>query len=171
MDTSTIKLLAGYNEKTNREMDTFISRLDEGQWNHAFATFFPSIRAICNHIYIADFAWLKRFSTLREFRYIRDGVFSQEIGFADNAFVTREEYLSKRQNLDKLIAAFADEITDTDLGSALKYKDSHGTENTRNFGGLVLHFFNHQAHHRGMISAFLEMLGIPNDYSNLARLV
>lgn len=171
MDIRTIRLLAGYNEKTNGEMNALISRLDAEQWNHAFNAFFPSIRTICNHLYIADFTWLKRFSTLRGFRYIQDAVFSREISFAEDAFVTREDYLTKRQHLDGLIAAFIDEVTDEDVGRALTYKDLRGVENSRSFGGLILHFFNHQTHHRGMISVYLEMLGIQNDYSNLAKLV
>ena len=171
MDVDTLRLLARYNEKTNGEMNAFISRLDEAQWNHAFDTFFPSVHAMCNHIYIADFAWLKRFSGLRDFRYIKDALFNREIGFADDVFTAREDYPAKRQHLDTLITAFADEVTDADLGRALTYKDLRGTENTRNFGGLVLHMFNHQTHHRGMISVYLEMLGISNDYSNLAKMV
>jgi uncharacterized damage-inducible protein DinB len=171
MDIQTIQLLAGYNEKTNGEMNAIVSRMDADQWNHGFNAFFPSIRLICNHIYIADFTWLRRFSLLRDFRYFKDTVFSREISFAEDAFVTREDYLTKRQYLDRLIVVFADEVTEADLGNALTYKDIRGTENTRNFGGLILHLFNHQTHHRGMISVYLEMLGIQNDYSNLARLV
>ena len=171
MDINTMRLLAGYNEKTNGEMNALISRLDAAHWNHNFDAFFPSIRMVCNHLYIADFTWLKRFSNLRDFRYFKDAVFSREISFAEDAFVTREDYQTKRQYLDGLIAAFADEVTDADLGNTLTYKDIRGVENTRNFGGLILHFFNHQTHHRGMISVYMEMLGIPNDYSNLAKLV
>ncbi len=171
MDVNTIRLLAGYNEKTNSEMDRLISQIDETQWNHNFTTFFPSISKMCNHIYSADFNWLKRFSKLRDFQYIKDKVFLNEINFATDVFETQKEYLSKREYLDKLIIAFTEEITETDLGRNLKYVDIRGTENNRNFGGLVLHVFNHQTHHRGMISVYLELLGIENDYSNLARLV
>jgi len=171
MDVDTLRLLARYNEKTNGEMNALVSRLDADQWNHAFDTFFPSVHATCNHIYIADFAWLKRFSGLRNFRYIKDGVFNREIGFTDDVFAAREDYPAKRQHLDTLITAFADEVTDADLGQSLTYKDLRGVENTRNFGGLILHMFNHQTHHRGMISVYLEMLGISNDYSNLAKMV
>jgi uncharacterized damage-inducible protein DinB len=171
MDIDTIRLLAGYNEKTNSEMNKFISQLDEGQWNHDFHTFFPSICKTCNHVYIADFNWLKRFCKLRDFQYIKDDIFSKEIGFGTDAFRTQKEYLSKREYLDKLIIKFVNEITESDLGRNLNYVDIRGTENNRSFGGLVLHVFNHQTHHRGMISIYLELLGIENDYSNLARLV
>lgn len=171
MDINTVRLLAGYNEKTNSEMNRFISHIDETGWNRNFNTHFPSIFKMCNHIYIADFNWLKRFSKLRDFQYITDRVFLNEIAFGVDAFETQKEYLSKREYLDKLIIRFVDEITETDLERTLKYVDSRGTEHNRSFGGLVLNMFNHQTHHRGMISIYLEMLGIENDYSSLAYLV
>jgi uncharacterized damage-inducible protein DinB len=38
--------------------------------------------------------------------------------------------------------------------------------------GLKLwHIFNHQTHHRGMISLYLDMMGIDNDFSGLLPLV
>ncbi len=171
MDTNTVRLLATYNEKTNSEMNRFISQLDESQWNRNFNTFFPSIFKMCNHIYVADFNWLKRFSKLRDFQYITDRVFLNEIAFGADAFETQKEYLSKREYLDKLIIRFINEITEADLERDLKYTDLRGTEHNRSFGGLVLNMFNHQTHHRGMISIYLEMLGIENDYSSLAYLV
>jgi uncharacterized damage-inducible protein DinB len=171
MDTKTIRLLAAYNEKATNEMNKSISQIDEAQWNRNFDAYFPSIRKVANHIYIADFNWLKRFGKLRDFKYITDGIFAHEISFTANAFETRKEYLSQREYMDKLITTFADEVTQADLGQNLTYVDSKGTEYTRSFGGAVLHMFNHQTHHRGMISVFLEMLGIENDYSNLVHLV
>ncbi len=171
MDIKTIRLLARYNQETNVKMNGFIAQLDETEWRHEFPAFFPSIFAMCNHLYIADFNWLKRFSNLREFHFITDDVFSDEIAFTVEAFETRSEYFSKRDYLDKLIIAFADEITGDDVGRDLDYTDTRGTQHTRNFGGMVLHVFNHQTHHRAMISLYLEMLGFDNDYSNLAALV
>jgi uncharacterized damage-inducible protein DinB len=171
MDVDTVRLLAVYNEHVNGKMNELISRIDETQWGHRFNAFFASIHATCNHIYIADFNWLKRFGKLRDFAYIKDELFLNELDFSTDAFGAQKEYLSKREYLDKSIRAFVNEVTPADLASALTYTDSRGTENSRNFGGLVLHMFNHQTHHRGMISVYLEMLGVENDYSNLVRLV
>jgi uncharacterized damage-inducible protein DinB len=171
MDIKTIKLLASYNEATNKEMDKYISQMKETQWNTDFNAYLPSIFKICNHLYIGDFNWLKRFSKLRDFQYIKDGFFSREISFTMDAFNDPQEYIAKREYLDKMIYKFIDEVTENDLEKKLRYTDSRGTEHNRNFGGLIIHMFNHQTHHRGMISVYLEMLGIDNDYSNLLYLV
>jgi uncharacterized damage-inducible protein DinB len=171
MDIGTLQLFARYNEKTNKDMNTFISRLNEIQWDTKFQAYYPSIHNTCNHIYIADFNWLKRFSKLRDFEYIKDDIFLDEIQFSMEAFKTQKEYLKKREHLDDMISQFANEVTEKDFGCNLKYNDSKGMEHNRNFGGLVMHMFNHQTHHRGMVSVYLEMLGIENDYSNLLLLV
>jgi uncharacterized damage-inducible protein DinB len=171
MDVGTFHLFAGYNEKTNKDMNIFISKLNEIQWNTNFQAYYPSIHKICNHIYIADFNWLKRFSKLRDFKYIKDDLFLHKIQFTMEAFKTQKEYLERRKHLDETINQFSTEVTEKDLGYNLKYNDSKGIEHDRNFGGLVMHMFNHQTHHRGMVSVYLEMLGIENDYSNLLLLV
>ena len=49
----------------------------------------------------------------------------------------------------------------------LRYKNFKGIDQDRELGGLILHVFNHQTHHRGMISLYLDMLGKENDFSNL----
>jgi uncharacterized damage-inducible protein DinB len=171
MDIKTIKLMASYNEKANKEMNKYISQLNESQWHTDFKAHFPSIFKICNHIYIGDFNWLKRFSTLRDFQFIKDSIFSKEIAFTMEAFLDSKEYIVKREYLDRRIDQFVNELTGNDLTRNLKYIDSRRTEHNRNFGGLIIHMFNHQTHHRGMISIYLEMLGIDNDYSNLLYLV
>jgi uncharacterized damage-inducible protein DinB len=171
MDLKTIKLLANYNETTNKEMNKYISQINATQWNTDFKAYLPSIFKVCNHLYIGDFNWLKRFSKLRNFQYIKDGFFSGEISFTMEAFKDSKEYIAKREFLDQAINKFVSELTEKDLESHLKYIDSRGTEHNRNFGGLIIHMFNHQTHHRGMISIYLEMLGKDNDYSNLLYLV
>jgi uncharacterized damage-inducible protein DinB len=62
-------------------------------------------------------------------------------------------------------------VTLKDAESPLRYTDSSGKEFTKNFGDLLLHMFNHETHHRGMISACLETLGKENDYNSLLAVV
>ncbi len=171
MDTRTCKLFAEYNKKTNTEMNTFIKGLDKGQWEKEFSGYFNSIKSLCNHIYISDFNWLKRFSKLREYTFIKDPLFSKEVQFGSTVLDGISDYIAKRQELDEKIIMFTNEIVPKDLDQKLAYTDSRGVKHNRLFGGLVLHFFNHQTHHRGMISIYLENMQIANDYSNLMYMV
>lgn len=172
MDLKTLRLLAKYNAQTNEKMNKHISGLTAEMWEKEFGGFFSSIKSLCNHIYISDFNWLKRFSGLRRFNFAEDGVFKETIRFDEICLRTIEEYLTKRKEIDqKYISKFIEELTEDDLEKNLVYKDSHGIDNNKNFGNLVLHMFNHETHHRGMISLYLEELKIKNDYSNLVAIL
>jgi uncharacterized damage-inducible protein DinB len=171
MDTKTVKLLAEYTQKTNDAMNRLIEQLAPAQWEQRFGGYYPTIQALCNHLYISDFTWLKRFGNLRGFHYVEDELFKDEFTLASTAFAGQREYLDKRASLDAKILALAAEVTEADLAATLTYKNLKGAEQRRNFGGLLLHMFNHGTHHRGMISLYLDSLGIENDYSNLFVLV
>ncbi|CPK19047.1 DinB family [Bordetella pertussis] len=47
-----------------------------------------------------------------------------------------------------------------DLACELAYTSLAGEAARRPFGGLVLHFFNHQTHHRGQATTLLSQAGI-----------
>ena len=89
----------------------------------------------------------------------------------DLLFATFRDYEAERKALDERFAKFADEVQTEDLPKRLRYKNFKGVEQDREFGGLVLHTFNHQTHHRGMIALYLDMLGKQNDFSNLLVLI
>lgn len=171
MDTMTLQFLAHYNSITNQKMNSFIAGLSDDQWNRKFGGYFSSVRSLCNHLYITDFNWLKRFSNLRPFEYIRDDFFKRNIKFGTHAFLVKDDYLAMRIEIDARISQFTGELREEDLRKMLQYTDSHGIEHNQEFGLTVLHFFNHQTHHRGMISIYLEEMSIPNDYSNIMDII
>lgn len=171
MDIETCRLLARYNAWANAGMGVHIKTLEEGQWKKTFPGYFPSLEAQCNHLYIADFNWLKRLALARDFPYRKVPLLQGERHFGTRVFGDVAGYLSHRAELDELIVRFAGEVEPRDLELRFAYHDSSGARQERQFGGAVLHFFNHQTHHRGMISAYLEGLGVENDYSNLIELV
>ncbi len=171
MDTQTLKLLAKYNERTNAEMNALIAGLDDDAWRRQFDGYFKSVKSMCNHLYIGDYNWLRRFSGLRDFAYAKDPLLAPRIGFGERVVGTVENYLAMRKVLDAKITEFAEEVTEADFEKTLEYRDSGNNPHARNFGGLVLHFFTHQTHHRGMVSLYLEFLGVENDYANLCDLL
>ena len=171
MDTWTVKLFAKYTAHTNEEMNKLIRSLSQEQWDHQFGGFFPSIHALCNHLYVSDFLWLKRFSQLREFTYSRHDLFKQTFAFNATAIGTLDDYLEKRETMDTYITEFINEVTQEDLEKQFTYTDAKGNTYTRIFGGLILHMFNHETHHRGMIALYLDELGIQNDFSSFAAIL
>jgi uncharacterized damage-inducible protein DinB len=171
MTKDTFVVLAKYNRAANEGMDRVIKTLDADAWDKQFPAFFKSVRELCSHIYIVEFVWLKRFGGLREFKTLQDSFFKQSFGFGDVLFADKNDYLAKRPELDARIEAFVDEVTDGDLQKTAAYKDSEGNPYERNFGGILLHTFNHATHHRGMVSLYLELLGKDNDYNSLVQVL
>jgi uncharacterized damage-inducible protein DinB len=171
MDLQTCNLFARYNQVANNEMNLLIGKLDNLQWNKDFGGYFKSIKEVCNHIYLADFHWLKRFSGLRAFDYIKDPLFDLTLSFGTTPLNEINDYLKQRKELDEKLLQFTKELRPDDFDMALSYSDSKGVRYTRNFGGLIYHAFNHQTHHRGMVSVYLDIMNISNDFSNVSSLV
>lgn len=171
MDIKTCTLLSEYNRKTNETMNSLIREMDESQWLMKFDGYYPTVKSLCNHLYIGDLSWLRRFATLRPFAFAGSPLITKPIDIRAEAFQAVSEYLQMRAALDDLIDAFIRELTEADLDATLSYVNFRGEAQVRDYGGLVLHFFNHQTHHRGMISVYLDSMKIVNDFSNLSLLV
>jgi uncharacterized damage-inducible protein DinB len=167
MTKDTVLLFAKYNKYANGEMNTFIEQLSEEQWENEFSGYYKSIKSLCTHVYIADFNWLKRFSLIKPFTYLGNPLFENTYPWNADIFSGISDYMLKRKAFDTFIESFAEEITDEDLTKFIQFKISNGKAYNKNTGNLILHMFNHETHHRGMISQYLDMLGIHNDFSNL----
>ena len=171
MTTSTIRILDRYNVHTNTIMGRVLAQLADEEWNRVFGGYYPSIRSLCSHVFIIDFTWLRRFSSLRPFAYAQHRVFQGNPTWGGMLFPTFLDYNADRKALDECITKFADEVTPEDLPKRLRYKTFKGIDEERQLDGLILQMLNHQTHHRGMISLYLDMLGKENDFSNLLALV
>ena len=172
MQKDIFVLWAKYNKAANEKMDELLKTLTPVEWDKPLGGFFKSVRGLCSHLYICDFNWLKRFSALRDFSVFKEPLFARApYSFSEVLFGEMREYLEKRPILDEKIIAFVNELSDGDLGALLKYTDSHGNSYERIFGGLIMHSLNHDTHHRGMISLYLEMLGHENDFNSFAAIL
>jgi uncharacterized damage-inducible protein DinB len=171
MDIKTCKLLAQYNQVANQKMNNIMRNLSEAQWNQEFTGYFKTIPQLCSHIYISDYSWLKRFGQFRDFNYIKVPLFDQSLTYGSQPFGDLADYISKRDELDKRLIMLADEITENELAKTISFKNMKAETVTKNIGGSILHLFNHQTHHRGMISLYLDMMKIDNDFSSLLPLV
>jgi uncharacterized damage-inducible protein DinB len=171
MTSDTVKLLSRYNRLANTEMGRICAGLSDAEWNQTFGGYYPSIRALCSHLFQGDVTWLKRFATVRPFRYAEHPIFQRTMVWRELLFPTYAEYARERQVADDLLSQLADELVPEDFPRRLRYKNWQGIDQDREFGGLVIHVFNHQTHHRGMVSLYLDMLGKQNDFSNIIPLV
>jgi uncharacterized damage-inducible protein DinB len=171
MTSDTIKLLARYNAHANTEMGRVVAQLSDEEWNRSRGGYFPSIRSLCSHLFVSDLAWLRRFATLRPFDYAHHAIFQRNPAWGELLFPSFHDYETDRKGLDDGLTRFAGEVTPEDLTKRLRYKNFKGIDQERDVAGLIMHMFNHQTHHRGMISLYLDLAGKENDFSNLFVLV
>jgi uncharacterized damage-inducible protein DinB len=171
MNKDIYTLLARYNQGANEKMNGYIQSLTDEEWNREFKGYFKSIREICSHVYVGDYSWLKRFGNLREFKSLKDPFFAPTLSFQELLFPTRADYLARRPELDKHIIAVIGETLEEDYQQVLKYANSQGKGFEKNFGAVLLQVFNHETHHRGMVSLYLELLGKENDFSSLLSMI
>ena len=171
MTSDTVKLLARYNTHVNAQMGQILAQLNDKQWNQELGGYCPTIRSLCSHLFIADLNWLKRFAKHRPFEYAEHPLLQKQLVWGDLLFATFRDYAPDRTILDELLAKLIEELQPDELLETLNYKDWRGVDQSRVIGGILLHLFNHQTHHRGMISLYLDMLGKVNDFSNLFELL
>jgi uncharacterized damage-inducible protein DinB len=167
MDTKTVVLLAQYNQAANEKMNVVIGTLTPEEWDRDLGGYFKSVHSLCSHLYVCDYILLKqRYFGARDFKLAKDDFFAPDYTHKDVLFALKEEYLSRRPELDKKILDFSAELTEDDFSRITRFKDSRGNLKERELGVTMLHGFNHGTHHRGMISVYLEILGKDNDFSS-----
>jgi uncharacterized damage-inducible protein DinB len=171
--TNSICLMAEYNEWMNARLYGAAINLPIKELNANRNAFFGSILGTLNHLVVADTIWLKRFAThpanYAALDMIRDLPTPVSL---DQMLFTDIQSLSKhRKLLDQTIMEWAHSIAEHDLGYVLSYSNMKGIPAQKNFFSLVMHFFNHQTHHRGQATTLLSQAGVDVGVTDLLALI
>ncbi|WP_244276706.1 DinB family protein [Pseudovibrio sp. WM33] len=166
---SDFKLLAQYNTWMNARLYECAEQLSDAQLKENRGAFFKSVFATFNHIVVGDLAWLRRFAkhsqTYESLQQLDQ--FPVPTALTSIPYDSWSDLKAARQKLDAIIEEFAGDITATQAENALTYANMKGIPATKNFGDLVLHFFNHQTHHRGQITTLLTQFGLETPDTDL----
>jgi uncharacterized damage-inducible protein DinB len=167
------ELLAAYNQLMNSKVYETASHLAATELAKDRGAFFGSILGTLNHLIVGDTIWLKRFAThpssfasLRDVADLPSPASLDQIVFDD--FSSLSEH---RAWLDRQIINWIGELSDSDLDSVLSYHNTKGVPANKRYSILVLHFFNHQTHHRGQVSALLSQAGEDIGVTDLLALI
>ncbi|NLV00481.1 damage-inducible protein DinB [Marinomonas sp. UCMA 3892] len=157
-----MQLMASYNQWMNKAVYKAVGELSYADLIEDKGAFFGSVLGTLNHNLVADIIWLKRFADhftgLSSIGLVR--VMERPAALNTQLFDDLLLLQAKRFELDKLIIAMIDEVTDEMLVSALEYKNMKGIGHSQRFGFTLQHFFNHQTHHRGQITTLLSQMGV-----------
>ena len=168
-----LRLMAKYNQWMNQSLYEAAAKLPEEKLKEDKQAFFGSVIGTLNHILVADIIWLKRFAlhpakhlSLEPIRLVEPPNALDQI-----LYVSFEELYQQRIKLDEIIINWCNELGEEDICYLLPYKRMNGESNIKVLGSLVLHFFNHQTHHRGQVTTLLSQEGIDVGVTDLLMLI
>ena len=168
-----IALMAEYNQWMNRKLYEAAGTLSDAALTVDRQAFFGSILGTLNHLALGDTVWLKRFAqhpanfaALAPLSAIATPTDLKQLAFADI-----RELAAHRAWLDQLILEWAHSLRETDLDQHLSYRNMRGVANSKPFFGLLVHFFNHQTHHRGQATTLLTQAGVDVGDTDLLALI
>tara|TARA_R110000823_G_scaffold303527_1_gene424929 strand:+ start:994 stop:1542 length:549 start_codon:yes stop_codon:yes gene_type:complete len=167
------ELLATYNQWMNSKIYEAAGQLSETDLAKDRGAFFGSILGTLNHILVGDTIWLKRFAThpscvssLQEVANLPNPTSLSQIAFDDIG-----SFSENRAWFDRQIISWIAELTEEDLDFVLSYHNTKGIPANRRYSSLVLHFFNHQTHHRGQVSTLISQAGVNIGVTDLLALI
>lgn len=156
-----VRLMAAYNAAMNAKVYAAAQQLPALLLTADKKAFFGSILGTLHHIVNGDIIWLKRFAghpaNYPQLEAIR--VLPSPASLGAMTMDDIDSLWERRRGLDQIIVEWAAAATEADLDHNLHYENSRGAFD-KNFFGLLMHFFNHQTHHRGQASTLLSQEGI-----------
>lgn len=171
-----IALLAQYNAWMNAMLYDAAASLTAAELALNRSAFFGSIIGTLNHIVVADTIWLKRFaqhppklSTIEALEVVRQ--LPTPAALSDQLFTDLAAMRQRRSQLDEAICELAISTATDDMDSSLNYTNTAGVTQSKNMGSLLLHFFNHQTHHRGQATTLLTQAGVDVGVTDLNALI
>lgn len=167
------ELLASYNQWMNLKVYEAAGHLTVADLAKDRGAFFGSILGTLNHILVGDTIWLKRFAahpsclvSLHEVADLPNPTSLDQIISSDFG-----KLFEHRVWLDRQIINWIGALYDDDLDFVLSYHNTQGIPANKRYSSLVLHFFNHQTHHRGQVSALLSQAGEDIGVTDLLALI
>ncbi|KTT27630.1 DinB family protein [Pseudacidovorax intermedius] len=166
-------LMARYNGWMNERLYAAAAQLPEAALQQDRGAFFGSIFGTLGHIVAADLIWLHRFArhpALADWGAPMAGLPSPSSlteGLAD----TFPALATLRARIDGRIAELPAALAEDDLAVLLEYGNTARVAQAKRFGPLLLHFFNHQTHHRGQATTLLFQAGVDVGVTDLNALI
>ncbi|MEO1106777.1 MAG: DinB family protein [Pseudomonadota bacterium] len=159
--------MARYNHWQNNQLSEFLEALTEEELTRERGAFFGSILGTANHLLWGDWIWMSRFDKGDgpEANIHRPGG-----GIHESVYLCPdlESWLGQRNPMDTRISDWAETLgNDPISGPFTWYSASKETEVTLPYAQCIMHFFNHQTHHRGQLHKMLTETGSGAPVSDL----
>lgn len=149
------------------------SSLSDDRLTENRGAFFDSILGTLNHIVVCDIIWLKRFAKHpQQYRSLETiGDRPMPASLHEICYDSLQDLTCERQAIDRIIIDWCQECQEEDFAVPLPFTNTKGKDFIKPFSGLILHFFNHQTHHRGQVTTLLSQMEINVGTTDLLYLV
>jgi uncharacterized damage-inducible protein DinB len=143
-------MFARYNAWANELIYDATAALPDADYRADRGVFFKSLHGTLNHLLVADRIWMKRFTGSGDAPGRLDAILFEDLASLRAA----------RRAEDARIVTYIDGLSDDDLQGRLSYRTVTNPRDVEQpLAPALLHFFNHQTHHRGQAHAILTGLG------------
>lgn len=176
MDTAfkdNYRFLARYNAWFNQRLYDACEQLPEEERRRERGAYFGSIHGTLNHIVWGDQLWLQRFAAQGvDFPALEAQLLAVPAG-AVHATVLHEDWAALRTHRGKLDAAIERWVREMPADfplRTLRYANTRGDKREHPAWRALTHFFNHQTHHRGQVTALLMQAGVDPGVTDMIAL-
>jgi uncharacterized damage-inducible protein DinB len=139
-------MMAGYNAWCNERLYDAVAQLSDADYRADRGAFFKSVHGTLNHLLVADRIWMRRFTGEGEAPNRLDAILFEDFSGLRAA----------RQQEDQRIASYVDRLSEADLAGRFRYRTiTNPTDVEQPLAPALMHFFNHQTHHRGQVHCLL----------------
>jgi uncharacterized damage-inducible protein DinB len=139
-------MMAGYNAWCNERLYDAAQSLPDADYRADRGAFFKSVHGTLNHLLVADRIWMRRFTAKGDAPNRLDAILFEDL----------KDLRPARQAEDARIVAYVEGLSDADLGRLLRYRTiTNPMDFEQPLAPALIHFFNHQTHHRGQVHGLL----------------
>ncbi|MBL8831368.1 MAG: damage-inducible protein DinB [Rhodospirillales bacterium] len=151
MKPDQFRVFARYNQWANARLYAACGKLHDNELFMQRPSFFGSIHATLNHILVGDRLWMGRLTGHpAKIDSLDEILYGDFIGL--HVARTAE---------DAQIVTYCDALDEPTANSALRYTNMAGETLTTPIRWVLMHFFNHQTHHRGQVHGLLSQTAVP----------
>jgi uncharacterized damage-inducible protein DinB len=139
-------MMAGYNAWANERVYDAAAGLSDSDYRADCGAFFKSVHGTLNHLLVTDRIWMRRFTGTGDAPTRLDAILFDDLS----------DLRAARRAEDQRIESYVGELDEARLNGLLRYRTiSNPTDFEQPLASTLIHFFNHQTHHRGQVHALL----------------
>lgn len=144
----TINQLTAYDCWATRQMNRFLSQLDEAKLTMEIASSFSSLQKTVFHIKNAQALWLKRFHG------------ESTLGWQENDFAGWDTLWKQWEQIAEEFRAYATWLSEVELLEEFDYQNTKGQAFRQPRYEAILHVVNHGTYHRGQLVTMAREAGV-----------